>query len=176
KTALQVDIFMLGSGSIRAAELGPVITLLNLKECLPFEEDIHLLKVTGKQLKRMMLYILRDEAFAEGAHTEFFQLSEGLKIEYMQKSHVFLQFSYKGEIINDYHMFTFATTHYHYLNFEKSFGIPIEEVKANGADRVISTSTLQIVEEYLIAGRRLTVRNPGRLILHLNEPSKENRK
>ena len=169
KTALNIDIFLMGSGAIRSQELGPIVTLRDLKACLPYEDQIHLLRVTGKQLRQMMLHILRDEAFIDENHTEFFQLSRGLKVEYLQKGHRLLQFRYNGTEITDNQVFTLGLAHFHYLNTITSLGIPIEELRANGADRVISTSTMQIIEEFLISGKRQDVKDSGRLILHLDK-------
>ena len=167
KISLNLDIFLMGSGAIRSKELGPIVTLRDLNACLPFEDEIHLVRVTGKQLKQIILHILRDEAFEEGDHTEFFQFSKGLTVEYLQTGHRLLQFRYNGIEINDLQLFNLGIAHFHYLNAITSLGVPIEEIRANGADRVISTSTLQVVQEYLLSGRSKGMSVPGRLILHL---------
>jgi len=78
RDSLGVDIMLLGSGSIRADSLGPIVDYGKLKETFPYDDGIYMFKVTGAQLRRMMLYMLRDEAFA--GHTEFYQLSRGLRL------------------------------------------------------------------------------------------------
>jgi hypothetical protein len=50
-----------------------------------------------------------------------------------------------------------------------SFDVTLEELKANHADRVVSTSCTQIIEEALTAGLHQNATGEGRLILHLNK-------
>ena len=49
----------------------------------------------NKQLKEMLKYMLRDETF-DGGHTEFYQLSEGLYLEYDRKTHKIDKFTFKA--------------------------------------------------------------------------------
>ena len=72
------DIMMMGSGSIRKKEMGPVVTLQDILECTPFDDMLWMLKVTGAQFRRMVKHILHDEAWV--AHTEFYQFSKGVRI------------------------------------------------------------------------------------------------
>ena len=48
----------------------------------------------------MILYMLRDEAF-EGEHTEFYQFSEGLYVEYSRKTKTIDKFTLDGRAIKD---------------------------------------------------------------------------
>ena len=166
RDALGVDIFLLGSGSIRNEELGPVVTKGDLRECFPYDDAVHMIYVTGAQFKHMLLRMLRDEAFT-GAHTEFYQLSRGLEVEYDQATHSFLRFNFEGEPMDEARVFTVGLQHFHYLNLADSFDITVEEVRKNHMDRVISTSCTQIIEEVLGNGQHQNASGEGRLILHL---------
>ena len=168
KDALGVDIFLLGSGSIRSEQLGPVVTKGNLNECFPYDDAVHTVFMTGAQLKHACLRFLRDEALA-GAHTEFYQLSSGLVVEYDQATHSFLRFEFEGEPIDDGRVFSVGLQHFHYTNLEDSFDLTLDELKANHADRIVSTSCTQIIEEMLLAGQHQNATGEGRLILHLAE-------
>ena len=168
KDALDVDVFLLGSGSIRTEQLGPVVTRGDLNECFPYDDSVHAVYMTGAQLKRACLRFLRDEALA-GEHTEFYQLSHGLVVEYDQATHSFLRFDFEGEPIDDDRVFSVGLQHFHYTNLEDSFGLTHDELKANHADRVVSTSCTQVIEEVLLVGQRQNVAGEGRLILHLAE-------
>jgi 5'-nucleotidase len=112
--------------------------------------------------------MLRDAAF-DGEHTEFYQLSQGLEVEYDQKTHSFLKFNFGGEPMDDEKVYTVGLQHFHYLNMEDSFGIKIDELKKNHKDRVVSTSCTQIIEEALLASQHQNAKGEGRLILHLNK-------
>ena len=168
KDSLGVDVFLLGSGSIRNEQLGPVVTKGDLNECFPYDDAVHMVYVTGAQLKRMIKRMLRDEALG-GAHTEFYQLSRGLVVEYDQPTHSFLRFDFEGEPVDDEKVFTVGLQHFHYLNMKESFDVSIDELRANHADRVISTSCTQIIEEALAATQHQNASGKGRLILHLND-------
>ena len=168
KDSLGVDVFLLGSGSIRNEQLGPVVTKGDLNECFPYDDAVHMVYVTGAQLKRMVKRMLRDEALG-GAHTEFYQLSHGLVVEYEQPTHSFLRFDFEGEPVDDERVFTVGLQHFHYLNMKESFDVSLDELRANHADRVISTSCTQIIEEALSATQHQNASGKGRLILHLND-------
>ncbi len=168
KDSLGVDVFLLGSGSIRNEQLGPVVTKGDLNECFPYDDAVHMVYVTGAQLKRMIKRMLRDEALG-GAHTEFYQLSHGLVVEYEQPTHSFLRFDFEGEPVDDERVFTVGLQHFHYLNMKESFDVSLDELRANHADRIISTSCTQIIEEALFATQHQNASGKGRLILHLND-------
>ena len=168
KDALAVDVFLLGSGSIRNEMLGPVVTKGDLRECFPYDDQVHMVYWTGEMLKRAIMRMLRDEALA-GAHTEFYQLSRGLLVEYDQKTHSFLRFEFEGEPVADDRVFTVGLQHFHYLNMSDSFNVTLEETRKVHVDRVIATSCTQIIEEALQAGQHQNAKGSGRLILHLAE-------
>ncbi len=87
---------VLGSGSIRREEAGPVFTYGNLLEVMPYDDTVLQLKLTGRQFKDMYAFMLRDEALT-GEHTEFYQFSHGLEVVYDRKSHAFDAFFSKDQ-------------------------------------------------------------------------------
>lgn len=168
KEAIGVDIFLLGSGSIRTEQLGPIVTKGSLRECFPYDDAVYMIYLTGAQLKHALLRMLRDEAL-DGAHTEFYQLSKGLVVEYDQPTHSFLRFDFEGEPVADERIYTVGLQHYHYTNLPDSFDLTVEDVRANHAERIVSTSCIQIIEESLSAGQHQNADGCGRLIMHLND-------
>ena len=166
RDALGVDIFLLGSGSIRNEALGPVVTKGDLRECFPYDDAVHVIYVTGAQLEHMLLRMLRDEAFT-GAHTEFYQLSRGLEVEYDQESHKFLRFNFEGVPIDEERVYTVGLQHFHFTNLLDSFDVTLDELRPNHPDRVVATSCTQIIEEVLSNGQHQNADGEGRLILHL---------
>ena len=168
KEALGVDIFLLGSGSIRTEQLGPIVTRGDLHECFPYDDAVHTEYMTGAQLKRACLRFLRDEALA-GEHTEFYQLSSGLCVEYDQATHSFIRFEYEGEPIDEERVFSVGLQNFHYTNVGDSFGLTLDELRANHPDRIVSTSCTQVIEEALLVGQHQNATGEGRLILHLAE-------
>ena len=166
KDALGVDIFLLGSGSIRTEQLGPIVTKGDLNECFPYDDAVHTVYMTGAQLKRACLRFLRDEALA-GAHTEFYQLSRGLYVEYDQAAHSFVRFEFEGEPVDDERVFSVGLQHFHYTNLKDSFDLTLDELRANHADRIVSTSCTQVIEEALLSTQHQNATGEGRLVMHL---------
>ena len=166
KNSLGVDIMLLGSGSIRNPKLGPVVTLQDLMEIFPFDDSIHMVTVTGKQLKDMLKFMLRDEAFV-GDHTEFYQLSDGLYLEYDKKTRKINKFTYNDREIKNDDVFRLALQKYHYLNIEGGFNITLDELEKNGKFRILSTSCRDVLEEYLSEHQHLdiNIKDNSRLVI-----------
>ena len=57
----QCDVMMVGSGSIRVKELGPIVTLKDLKACFPYDDSLNRFKIRGDQLKRIFTHVMRNE-------------------------------------------------------------------------------------------------------------------
>ena len=156
KNSLGVDIMLLGSGSIRKPSLGPVVTVQDLMEIFPYDDSIHMVTVTGKELKHMLKFMLREEAF-DGDHTEFYQLSDGLYLEYDRKTKKIDKFTFNGRDIKDSDVYKVALQKYHYLNIEGGFDVTLDELEKNGKFRVLATSCRDILEEYLGENQHLDV-------------------
>lgn len=166
KNSLGLDIMLLGSGSIRKEKLGPIVTLQDLMEIFPYDDPIYLVKAKGSELKKMIKYVLRDEAF-EGDHTEFYQYSDGIHIIYDKKNHEFKEFTLDGIDINDEEIYKIGLQKYHYINIKDCFDITVEELDKNGKSKIIATSCRDVVEEYLSNNQHLdsVVEDNKRLIV-----------
>ena len=130
-------------------------------ENTPFDDQLWMLEVTGEQLRRMVLHILRDEAW-EG-HTEFYQFSKGMRILYRKSTHSLEEFRFRGKDIQNDDRITIAIQSYHYNNFDEFFNVPLSEVKLNRKPRVIATSVNNIIEEYFTTHHGLDARVEGRI-------------
>ena len=138
KDSLGLDVMLLGSGSIRKEKLGPIVTL------------------QGKQLKNMLKYMLREEAF-EGDHTEFYQLSDGMYLEYNRKTQKIEKFTIDKKAVKDDDTFKLGLQKYHFINMEGGFNITLKELEKNGKSRVVATSCRDVLEEYLSTNQLLDV-------------------
>ena len=166
KKAFGVDILVLGSGSIRTESLGPVVTKRDFDENYPYDDGVYLTYWTGAQFKHGILRMLRDEAL-EGGYTEFFQLSEGLEVEYDQATHSFLKFNYCGRPMEDDRVYTVGIQHFHFMNLKDCFDIDMKELAKNSPSRQIATSCGKVLEEMLQMGQHQDVKGKGRLVIHM---------
>ena len=159
------DVMLYASGSIRLTGLGPIVQYQDLKECLPYNAPVYMLEVTGKQFRHMMQYMLRDEAFGPDAHSEFYQVSKGMKMVYNRARHRFEEFSLNGEEIKDRQIIKIAIQDYHYKNFSEFFDVPIEKVIANKKPRMVITDDFSIFEELLANMNNIDSQVEGRITI-----------
>ncbi len=157
------DIMLMGSGAIRKEELGPIVEFQDMLENTPFDDVVWMLEVTGSQFRRMVQYILRDEAW-EG-HTEFYQFSKGVHIVYRKNTHTIEEFKFKGENIRDDQRLLIAMQNYHYKNFDMFFNVPLSEVTENRKPKIVASSFNNIVEEYFSVHQGLDSHVEGRLVI-----------
>lgn len=159
------DLMILGSGSLRLPSLGPVVQLQDLKTFFPYDDALHLVVVTGAQLKRMIAYVCREEAFSEGGHTEFYQYSQALKFTWSRSRQQFLSFKLNGEDVEEERLIKIGLQDYHYNNFTEFFNVPFEEVSANHKPRVIGSSCCAIYEELFAGANDLDAKVEGRITI-----------
>jgi 5'-nucleotidase len=160
--SLRLDMMLVGSGSIRVSELGPLVLYSDITECLPYDDSAIAVWVSGAQLRKMILYMLRDEVW-EGAHCEFFQLSKGVRVIYDRQSRILKEFSLNGEPINDTKIYKIGLQYYFYLNMKSFFSVSHEEVEPNGKPRMIATSCREVLDEYLSCHQGFDHQTSGRL-------------
>ena len=157
------DIMLFGSGAIRKKELGPIVEYSQMLENTPFDDVVHMLEVTGAQFRRMVQFIMRDEAW-EG-HTEFYQFSKGVRIVYRKSTHTIEEFKFNGEDITADMRLKIAMQHYHYISFDEFFNVPLSEVIANKKPRIVITSVNNVVEEYFTTHQGLDAHVEGRIVI-----------
>ena len=106
--------------------------------------------------------MLRDEVW-DGAHCEFFQFSEGVRIVYDKLSHTLKEFSLHSEPIEDERIYKIGLQYYFYLNMKEFFSVSHEEVAENGKPRRVATSCREVLDEYLSCHQNLDHKIGGRL-------------
>ncbi|MBQ5754339.1 MAG: 5'-nucleotidase C-terminal domain-containing protein [Oscillospiraceae bacterium] len=151
--------------SIRGEELGPIVQYQDLLQIFPYNDEIYRVFVSGEQLRRMMLHILRDEAFEEGDHTEFYQFSRGFRAEYDRAKKELVSLSLNGYEIRDFDQFKLGLQSFHLKNIGDFLNVPLEEVSFPRRPKVISTNSTDILEEYFSHQELIRVSEEHRLVL-----------
>lgn len=164
KDSLNLDIMLLGSGSLRKEYMEPLVLFSDLAECFPYDDSVTMLAVSGMQLKRMLKHMLRDEVW-QGAHTEFYQLSRGMRVVYDRQKHEFLELSYEDEPIMDERIYTVGLQEFHYLNIDENLAVSKEEAAKNRKPKIVTTSCREVLDEYLSNHQHLNHEVEGRLVL-----------
>ena len=147
KDALGLDIMLLGSGSIRYEQLGPIVQLQDLAEIFPYKNEIERIYLTGEQLCSVLMYILRDEAL--DGKTEFYQLSHGLRVVYSRSEKRLLNVELNGKEIGPEQLVSVGLQEYDMMNMDKFFGITRAEAEKNGKIKTVATSCFDVLEENL---------------------------
>lgn len=159
--ALNLDVMLLGAGSMRSPSLGPLVTYGTLLEAFPFDDDCSRVTVSGKALKKMLAYTFREELF-QGLHTEFYQVSRRLRCTWSRHAGVFTEFTFDGKELPDEQAVTVGIQRFHLDNFEMCFGMPLSDA-ALSKPRVVSTSCFEVLEEHLRQGAHQMAVVDGRL-------------
>ena len=165
--SLGIDVMLIGSGSIRAEKLGPIVTYGDLIEGFPYDDGVFMFKVTGQQLRQMLHYMLREEAYT--GHTEFYQLPSTLRLRYDRAKGDFDYFTYcgkeVGKEISDDALFTVGLQNYHFKNIESFFNISYDTIYKLQKPRSVATSCQDILMEYFREHEMLDAAVDGRMTI-----------
>ncbi|MBQ9959157.1 MAG: bifunctional metallophosphatase/5'-nucleotidase [Oscillospiraceae bacterium] len=150
RDSLGIDVMLLGSGSLRNEQMGPIVDFRELTQMFPYNDEIYGITVTGAQLKHMIRHLFRPAALA-GEHTEFYQFSSGIRFEVNLADGSISEITFEGAPIDDDRMFKVGLQSFHFKNMGDFFDMPESEVAKNAPVKVLSTSAMDIVDEHLSA-------------------------
>lgn len=159
-----VDIYLLGSGSIRKDRLGELVTYGDLKECFPYEESVHAMTVKGRLLKEM-LHNFWSKYGAKETH-EFYQYSDGLHSAFDRDSRSLIELLYRGEPIADEDEFVIGLPVFHLNNCFENFGVTREQLAELRPIRTVCTNSSQVLTEYLSTHSNLDSSVKGRILMY----------
>ncbi len=156
------DVMLVGSGSIRGKELGPVVTLQDFRSIFPYEDYLKRFTINGRQLKQIFAHIMRPEN--RNGEGECYQVNKNIRAIYNDNEKSLVSLNCAGEPVADDELYTVGLVGYHVMNSAKNLGITLEDLSANGGARKIATSVVDVVEEYLKNHQNLGCRVEGRLV------------
>lgn len=158
----ETDVILIGSGSIRVEELGPVVTLGDLKACCPYDDTLTKYVVTGKQLKKTFAHIMRiKNRDGEG---ECYQVNEKVQAVYSDAQAKLLSLTLEEIPVVDDQQYTLTLQGYHAINSEANLAITNAELIALAIPKVVATSAYQVLEEWLRQHPNATSDIEGRLV------------
>lgn len=157
-----IDVMLLGAGSVRVKELGPLVTLGNFISCFPFDDTITRFQVSGARLKRIFAHWMRAEN--RDGEGECYQVSGGVRVVYDDAEGRLASLEVKGRPVQDDATYTLGLQGYHLTNCAAYLGITQEELQEAGQPKVVSTSAQDVLLEYLRGNQNLSRRVEGRLV------------
>jgi 5'-nucleotidase/UDP-sugar diphosphatase len=156
------DVMLVGSGSIRGKELGPVVTLQDFRSIFPYEDYLKRFTINGRQLKQIFAHIMRPEN--RNGEGECYQVNKNIRAIYNDNEKSLVSLNCAGEPVVDDELYTVGLVGYHVMNSANNLGITLKDLSANGCARKIATSVVDVVEEYLKNHQNLGCRVEGRLV------------
>ena len=158
----ETEIILIGSGSIRGSELGPVVTLGDLKACYPYNDSLTRYCINGENLKRVFSHIMRTEN--RNGEGECFQVNSRVKAVYSDIESKLLSLNVDGLPVADDERYTITLQGYHFNNSKANLNISGEELLALGNPKVVATSESGVLEEWLRHHPNVTSKIEGRLV------------
>ena len=157
----ECDVMLLGSGSIRSKQLGPLVTLKDLYACFPYDDTLTRYTIDGERLKKIFSHILRTEN--RNSEGECYQVNSKVKAVYSDKKHGLVSLKIGGEDISDTDSYSVCLQGYHFNNSKSYLDISQDDLLESGKRRVVSTSAKEVLEEYLRNHQNINRSIEGRL-------------
>lgn len=158
----ECDVMLVGSGSIRVKELGPLVTFRDLLTCFPYDDVLTKYMVDGAKLKGIFSHIMRTEN--RNSEGECYQVNSKMRAVYSDEEHRLVSLSVNGEEVEDDEVYSICLQGYHFNNSKKYLGISQAELLESGKRRVVSTSAQEVLEEHLRNHQNISSRVEGRLV------------
>ena len=159
------DLVLLGSGSIRKPSLGPLVTFGDFMEVFPFAQPVTGFRLTGRQLRHIVKYMLREESFIDSEHNEWFQFSKGFCCEFDRGNHEIISLKMNGKEVEDDELFTVVMQKYFFDNIGEFLDLPQEEIAKNGRPIEVASKAPNVLEEYFKDHESLKLDGEPRLII-----------
>ncbi len=157
-----LDVAFIGSGSIRSLEMGPVVTLRDLKQAFPYDDTYSRYSVTGKQLESIFSHIMRNEN--RNGEGECYQVNHGVHAVYDEMFDKLVSLAIRDQPVEPDRIYQIGFQIYHTTSSEKNLGISMENLSQLKPPRIIVASMQSVVEEYLRGHQAINRIVEGRLI------------
>jgi 5'-nucleotidase len=143
----ECDVMLVGSGSIRAKEMGPLVTLRDLLSCFPFDDSLYRYTISGNQINKIFAHIMRPEN--RNSEGECYQVNSTVRATYRDKQHKLVSLTINGNHVSNTGLYRICLQGYHANNAASYLNISQKELLESGETKVISTSAKEVLEEYL---------------------------
>lgn len=157
-----LDVAFIGSGSIRTKELGPVVTLRDLKQLFPYDDSFSRYTVSGDQLNGIFSHIMRKENLnGEG---ECYQVNHGVRAVYDEVFDRLVSLDIGDNPVELDRTYQIGLQSYHAINCEENLGLNMETLSKLNPPKVLATSMQSVIDEYLRAHQAIKRAVEGRLV------------
>jgi 5'-nucleotidase len=157
----EIDVMLLGSGSIRLPALGPVVTLNDFMACFPFDDALTRYTITGATLWRMFNHWMRAEN--RNQEGECYQVNAGVHALYNESARRLENLRVGDQPVQDESLYTVGLQGFHAKNSQAFLNVSMEELRQAGRSRVVATCVQDLALEYLREHQNFREQVEGRL-------------
>lgn len=159
--SFKLDLFIIGSGSVRKEKLDAVVTRQKLKEVLPFNDEVYCLQLTGRKLSDYICGAFK--RFQRKETREFYLYSFGLELVYDSESKGIKELLFHGDPLDPEKIYNLGMQGYHYLNSKSTSGVDLTQVEDGREARLLSTGVYDTIEEYFSSHQQMDAQVEGRI-------------
>jgi 5'-nucleotidase len=160
--SLQLDVMLLGAGSVRVKSLGPTVTLMDFIGCFPYDDTVTRYAVTGQTLKRMFARFMRTEN--RDGEGECYQVNGAVRARYNDGRGELIALEVNGAPVADDAIYTVGLQGYHSANSTAYLDVTLEDLTAAGESKLVSTSAQDVLDEWLRSHQNVGRALEGRLV------------
>lgn len=157
-----LDVAFIGSGSIRTKELGPVVTLRDLKQLFPYDDSFSRYTVSGDQLNGIFSHIMRKEN--RNGEGECYQVNHGVRAVYDEVFDRLVSLDIGDNPVELDRTYQIGLQSYHAINCEENLGLNMETLSKLNPPKVLATSMQSVIDEYLREHQAIKRAVEGRLV------------
>lgn len=157
-----LDVAFIGSGSIRTKELGPVVTLRDLKQLFPYDDSFSRYTVSGDQLNGIFSHIMRKEN--RNGEGECYQVNHGVRAVYDEVFDRLVSLDIGDNPVELDRTYQIGLQSYHAINCEENLGLNMEALSKLNPPKVLATSMQSVIDEYLREHQAIKRAVEGRLV------------
>ena len=161
-SSAECDVMFLGSGSIRAEKLGPLVTLRDFMSCFPYDDPLTKFYIKGRQLEKIFAHIMRVEN--RDGEGECYQVNAGVQAIYNDAAKKLESLKVGDETIDQDRLYSIGLQGYHLANCANFLDITEEELLCEKCCKVVSTSVKDVLEEYLRNHQNIKPKLENRLV------------
>jgi len=158
------DVVFVESGSIRGTELGPLVTLNDLRKTHPYDDTLYKVTITGEYLSKIFTHIMRPENRMAGKSNSCFQVNKGVQAVYNEVEKKLESLTIQGKPVEPDSHYTICINGYNYHSSEKNLNITLAELTQLAESKVVTTSTNDVLDEYFSHHQHLDSHVEGRLV------------
>ena len=157
-----MDVAVIGSGSVRSKELGPVVTLGEIKQAFPYDDSYSRYVVDGTHLEQIFAHIMRKSN--RNGEGECYQVNQAVRAVFDEAQEKLISLEIHGKAVVPETRYKIGIQSYHYHNSEKNLGLTSEDLAQHAHPKIMAFSMQTVLDEYLRLHQHLLRELEGRLV------------